>query len=94
MTAKHTPGPWTYSKNDQWGDTRFYIAQEEGAEYTPHYSDVATLTCETCPGEYIAIQEANAKLIAAAPELLSALKNAQELMPCPMYEEAIKKASE
>jgi len=74
MTLKYTPGPWTYSKNERWGDTRFYIAQQEGAEYTPDYSDVATLICETCSGERVVIQEANAKLIAAAPELFTALK--------------------
>lgn len=64
-----TPGPWTYSRWDEH-ETRFYIAQQEGAPYTPDYSDVATLVAETCSGERIARQEANAKLIAAAPELV------------------------
>lgn len=74
----HTPGPWTFSKDDQLGDTRFYIAQEEGAPYTPDYSDVATLIAETCSGDRVRVQEANARLIAAAPELLEAL---QRLIP-------------
>ncbi len=72
--AKHTPGPWTFSKNDELGDTRFYVAQQEGAPYTPHYSDVATLIAETVSSERRSIQEANARLIAAAPELLEALR--------------------
>jgi hypothetical protein len=74
MEARFTPGPWTFSTNDQWGDKRFYVAQQEGAPYTPNYSDVATLIAETVSVERVAIQEANAHLIAAAPELLEALK--------------------
>lgn len=74
MSAAYTPGPWTFSKDDQFGDTRFYVAQQEGAPYTPHYSDVATVIAETCVGDRLAIQQANARLIAAAPEMLEALK--------------------
>ena len=74
MSAAHTPGPWTYSRSDQFGDTRFYIAQQEGAPYTPRYSDVATLIAETVSLELLTIQEANARLISAAPELLAALE--------------------
>ena len=70
----HTPGPWAFSQSSQYGDTRFYVAQADGAPYTPHYSDVATLIAETVNDERRSIQEANARLIAAAPELLEALK--------------------
>ena len=73
MNTKHTPGPWKYSRCDDYGDTRFYIAQQDGAPYTPNYSDVATVIAETVSLEYRSIQEANARLIAAAPELLEAL---------------------
>ncbi|BAR92359.1 hypothetical protein [Pseudomonas phage PS-1] len=69
-----TPGPWTYSRWDQRGTTSFYIAQADGAPYTPNYSDVATLISDTCSGEMVSIQEANARLIAAAPDLLEALE--------------------
>ncbi len=71
--AKHTPGPWAFSRSDDFGDARFYVAQQDGAPYTPNYSDVATLIAETVSGERVFIQEANARLIAAAPELLEAL---------------------
>lgn len=74
--SKHTPGPWKYSRWDQWGDARFYISQQEGAPYTPNYSDVATLIAETPSGELVRIQEANARLISAAPDLLDACKAA------------------
>ena len=73
MATAFTPGPWTFSQDDQFGDTRFYVAQQEGAPYTPNYSDVATLIAETCSGDRVAVQQANAHLIAAAPELLQSL---------------------
>lgn len=71
--SKHTPGPWAFSRWDQFGDTRFYVAQAEGAPYTPNYSDAATLIAETVSIERVRIQEANARLIAAAPDLLHVL---------------------
>lgn len=75
METKHTPGPWYYSKVEELGSTHFYIAQQEGAPYTPNYSDVSF---STCSGEYVDIQEANARLIAAAPELLEACQTFAE----------------
>ena len=75
MTTQHTPGPWTFSQSTEYGDKRFYIAQADGAPYTPHYSDVATLIAETVNDERKSIQEANARLIAAAPDLLEALQD-------------------
>ena len=79
MSAKHTPGPWAFSRSDNFGDARFYVAQQDGAPYTPNYSDVATLIAETVSGERVSIQEANARLIAAAPELLEALQEMVEI---------------
>ncbi len=72
MNAKHTPGPWSFSRSTELGDTRYYVAQAEGAPYTPHYSDVATLIAETVNDERRSIQEANARLISASPQLLEA----------------------
>ncbi len=73
VVSKHTPGPWVFSRSDLCGDSRFYIAQSDDALYTPNYSDVATLIAETVSSEHRHIQEANACLIAVAPELLEAL---------------------
>lgn len=70
----HTPGPWYYSRWDEHGTSRFYIAQAEGAQYTPNFSDVATLVAETVSIERVTVQEANARLIAGAPELLAMLE--------------------
>lgn len=75
--AKSTPGPWKFSRWDEFGDARFYVSQQDGAPYTPHYSDVATLIAETVSSERVAIQEANARLIAAAPCLLEALQSTE-----------------
>jgi len=78
--SKYTPGPWTFSRWDEFGDARFYVSQAEGAPYTPDYSDVATLIAETVSSERTIIQEANAHLIAAAPELLDALRRAESVI--------------
>jgi len=69
---KGTPGPWmAYESRD---DRCFYIAQQDGAPFTPDYSDVCGLACNTWSGERHTVQAANARLIAAAPELLEALQ--------------------
>lgn len=75
--AKHTPGPWRFGEFELYpgADLRFNISQAEGAQYTPHYSDVAV----TIAGERKSIQEANARLIAAAPDLLATLSQIERL---------------
>lgn len=78
--TKFTPGPWSFSRWEQWGNTRFYVAQADDAPYTPNYSYVATLIAETVSGERVAVQEANARLIAAAPELFEALTYARRFL--------------
>lgn len=70
-----TPGPWVAYENA--GDKCFYVAQQDGAPYTPDYSDVCGLECRTWSGERTIVQRANAHLIAAAPELLAACEAAE-----------------
>ena len=67
--TKFTPGPWACQESEHCGDTVFYIAQSEGAPYTPHYSDVA----QTCHGERVDVQRANAHMLAAAPDFYAEL---------------------
>lgn len=74
MKASHTPGPWAYSTSHEGWSYAINIHQAEDATYTPDWSDVAFKTCQ---GERREIQEANARLIAAAPELLEALEEAR-----------------
>lgn len=69
MSAKHTPGPWEFDGNCVWADAiQGYVAD-------PQTEDILS-------GEYVPLSEAqeqweaNARLIAAAPELLEALQEA------------------
>ena len=72
--TKWTPGPWVAYENAE--DKCFYVAQQDGAPYTPDYSDVCGLECRTWSGERTIVQQANAHLIAAAPDLYEALGQA------------------
>ena len=69
--TRWTPGPWIAYPNQD--ENLFYIAQQDGAPYTPGYSDVCGLSCHTWDGERFTVQQANAHLVAAAPELYEAL---------------------
>lgn len=62
--SKHTPAPWRASK----GRYGYQIHSGEKPSSLNHW--IANLKCESCP----ASEEANAQLIAAAPELLEALE--------------------
>ena len=61
MTVKHTPGPW------------FYAESEVGTPFVDSES-VGDLSAVALP---IDEQKANARLIAAAPDLLAALRTAE-----------------
>lgn len=58
---KHTPGPWRYYK--QGDGTRFHITARANGTPGNHVDDFATVDIR---------KEDNARLIAAAPELLAA----------------------
>lgn len=59
MSAAHTPGPWSYVRNPE--NTRWII-------------DSAPSHAIACTAGYEPDNEANARLITAAPELLEAAK--------------------
>ena len=63
----HTPGPWTYVRNPE--NTRWVIDSE------PNHAIACTAGHECA-------NEANARLIAAAPELLAALHKIADLGTC------------
>ena len=62
---KHTPGPWSINTWEHQGDASMRI----GAKDTPMLTRVSS--------EFVSINEwrANAKLIAAAPEMFEALQS-------------------
>lgn len=74
MTTTHTPGPWRVSG--------FYIAADEPTrDKRGSHRQVADWTCGLAGvSDASDLQKANARLIAAAPELLAALKRATQLM--------------
>ncbi len=63
--AQHTPGPWTHCRGVKQTDFQEHDTVQGSDEW-----DVAHVEERTKDGE----QHANARLIAAAPELLEALK--------------------
>ena len=68
MSAKHTPGPWSfgYGVTTEYGEV-FGV----GVTTKPDWTVVCAVSR---PGDVNAIDEANARLIAAAPDLLEALQ--------------------
>ena len=83
MTTKHTPGPWhsVPSVPSEGFDCWWLMAGSR---------NIATISGYQGDTEC----EANARLIAAAPDLLEALKHARQNMPHPdqMIDDAIAKA--
>ncbi len=63
----HTPGPWRIERGKKYGDFLIWSARGE-TEVSSHW--IATLKCESCPAQ----EEANARLMAAAPDMLEALE--------------------
>ena len=84
--SKHTPGPW-YATGKL---TRYVEARIDGGLI----QEVAACGPTKADGGYGPQQEANARLIAAAPELLEALTDCVEHMHWtqPQGEAALKKA--
>lgn len=79
--VKHTPGPWAARKGDvfngdrTWGIVRFFSLEEcqevDGEDATPNSrTEVIAEVLSADDG----VDEADAKLMAAAPELYSALR--------------------
>ena len=74
MSAKHTPGPWSFG----YGMTQEHgYVLGVGVTTKPDWTVVCAVSR---PGDVNAIDEANARLIAAAPDLLEALKACDEAM--------------
>jgi len=71
MSTKHTPGPWTTNEADH--DAPY---QDIKIKASKHHT-VCTVWIDDAPvHDFNALQEANARLIAAAPDLLFQLQAA------------------
>lgn len=71
MSTKHTPGPWSYRKAQTHPTSKVYSYEV----FTPAY-DVASAT------PHVGIRkEADARLMAAAPDLLEALEEMLAVAP-------------
>lgn len=82
-TVGHTPGPWT-------------VGGDSGNAWIQPLDPAASCICDlvvsgfdrdTCETFMTAIDEANANLIAAAPDLLAALKELLTFAPSPWSEQ-------
>ena len=91
MNEKHTPGEWlrdgttVYALNEQ-GTNRLVISVQGGFVYQPHDRAATADKYERTPDAEI---EASARLVAAAPDLLAALKRLERtvrILPSDMDE--------
>lgn len=73
MSAQHTPGPWDY---DQTGDDK-RICVGIGLVEGPNGYDVAEVYSDDCDHDEAL---ANARLIAAAPDLLDAVRELEAIL--------------
>lgn len=84
-TQKHTPGPWTViSMADKSTYTKQWREIGPGIVAASAYDTTRWGESETVNG--VRISEANARLIAAAPQLLAALKEATQTCQCSVRE--------
>jgi len=74
---KHTPGPWRLNENNNWKTNPFSITVRKPGVHSTTIVNIPTRM--TVPPQE---QQANARLIAAAPDLLEAL---QTLPQGPLY---------
>lgn len=74
MSSGHTPGPWSARKADEEDRTRWIVCVDGPKPFW-----VATIE-NGAPGDTLETEAANARLIAAAPELLKAAKAAREVL--------------
>ena len=67
MSAAHSPGPWRWERSADWDDDcQATLLAADGGEVA------GPVTFDDC--EYILVGQDDARLIAAAPEMLSLLK--------------------
>lgn len=100
MTTKHTPGPWSYAADDKLNaDRAFGVVRTLGAQFDAEAgTEGATeVIAEVCGDDGSGTAEADARLIAAAPDLLAFAQYVAEHgeceLLCRMARAAIAKAT-
>src|SRR3954471_9167155 len=79
MSTKHTPGPWILTENG----SNNYITVESAGHTVIHQDDLGSIPDEAYRKDAIGFEMlANAQLIAAAPDLLEALKSFRHVDGC------------
>lgn len=71
---KYTPGPWYVRLGPKYGDFQIHAPYGEGGIYS---HCLANIKCDSCPAH----EKGNADLMAAAPDLLEALKDMVKICP-------------
>ncbi len=78
-SAQHTLGPWEIDENEIFAEGDYFVARVNKNQYTPHTDKRKAVTSKNW--SLSEQDKANARLIAAAPELLAAARMAnQELL--------------
>ncbi|MEI6180759.1 MAG: hypothetical protein WCP31_08390, partial [Chloroflexales bacterium] len=67
MSAEHTPGPWIYRRPLYPNTPGYEVNAVTNGVYKPYVADVRSIDATGADNS-----EANARLIAAAPDLLAA----------------------
>ena len=87
MTTKHTPGPWYVGSGTYEGRNIYSVASvtdDDGFTYQPIVA--------SAEDDGIKCWDANARLIAAAPDLLEALQNLSGALDAVAYGAALAQA--
>lgn len=79
-TATHTPGPWTYKRTHEMSSNTWYVIIDSNGRGPVVDVGGSDLSGQIAEAKYLVTDpeeiEANARLIASAPDLLEALESA------------------
>ena len=91
-TVQHTPGPWSFGRNKTWGavDGKARLVDAPGWFIGPEGRGIDIAAVHLTASQDPDTQEANARLLAAAPELLDELEAARKALAnildnCPYF---------
>jgi hypothetical protein len=88
MSAAHTPAPWAFERAIEANGSVTFDIFNSAATEACNRSGECVAYIHTYSEQHAAVQEANARLIAAAPRMFAALIAAQAYVPpsSPVYQ--------